>query len=141
MADAAAAAGAARMVGGAPGAARCAGRSLAASALPATAVTARDAGLYQYFVDAPTARHMLFGVRKRGALVGYFCLSRAPHVARIADLWLPSTSADDWIAAFRTAAAVAAGDADVYEVTAWATTALTAGALARAGFRLRIGHP
>jgi hypothetical protein len=105
------------------------------------AVTVRDAGMYQYFVDSPTARHVLFGIRKNGALVGYFCVARAPHVARIADLWLPSTDASDWSAGFRTAAAITAGDPEVYEVTAWATTALGAGALARAGFRLRDRSP
>jgi len=105
------------------------------------AVTVRDAALYQYFVNSPTARHLLFGLRKNGALVGYFCLAGAPHVARIADLWLPSACRDDWTAAFRTAVAVAASDADVYEVTAWATTVLAAGALASAGFRLRDRSP
>ena len=57
----------------------------------ATAVTARDAGFYRYLVDVSLRRHALFGLRERGELVGYFCLAFAPHVARIADLWLPST--------------------------------------------------
>ena len=107
------------------------------SASPATAVTVRDAGFYRYFVDSPSARHALLGLEKRGALIGYFCLAFAPHVARIADLWLPSTNVEDWDAAFRTAAVVASRDADVYEVSAWASTDLSRGALARAGFRSR----
>jgi hypothetical protein len=65
------------------------------------------------------------------------CLAFAPHVARIADLWLPSTTVEDWCAAFRIAAVVAAGEPDVNEVSAWATTALGKEALLRAGFRLR----
>jgi hypothetical protein len=97
--------------------------------------------MYEYFVRSPTTRHALFGLEKNGVLAGYFCLAFAPHVARIADLWLPSADGDDWHAAFRTAAAVAAADADVYEVTAWATTAVAAGALQRAGFRLRDRSP
>jgi hypothetical protein len=104
---------------------------------PATAVTARGAGFYRYVVDSPCARHLLFGLEKGRELVGYFCLAFAPHVARIADLWLPSTKVDDWCAGFRTAAAVAAGEEDVYEVSAWASTALGKDALCRAGFRRR----
>jgi len=104
---------------------------------PATAVTARDTGFYRYFVDSPSARHVLFGLEKSRELVGYFCLSFAPHVARIADLWLPSTKVEDWCAGFRTAAVLAAREQGVYEVSAWASTALGKEGLVRAGFRLR----
>jgi len=101
------------------------------------AVTARDSGFYRYFVDCPSIPHMLFGLEKNGELAGYFCLALATHVARIADLWLRSTVVEDWCAGFRTAAAVAARDESVYEVTAWASTALGKEALPGAGFRLR----
>jgi hypothetical protein len=104
---------------------------------PATAVTARDARVYRYLVDSPSARHALFGLEKRGELAGYFCLAFAPHVARIADLWLPSTKVEDWRAGFRTAAVVAAREKDVCEVSAWASTALGKEGLVSAGFRLR----
>jgi hypothetical protein len=80
-------------------------------------------------------------LEKRGELVGYFCIGFAPHVARIADLWLPSTNVEDWCAGFRTAAVVAARDKSVYEVSAWASTALGRDALVRAGFRLRECSP
>jgi hypothetical protein len=103
----------------------------------ATAVTARDSGLYGYFVRSPSARHTLFGLEKRGQLLGYCCIAFAPHVARIADLWLRSASADDWCSGFRTAAAEAARGQQVYEVSAWASTGIGALALRRAGFRLR----
>ena len=102
-----------------------------------TAVTARDAAFCRYFADSPAARHVLFGLAKRGALAGYFCVSYARHVARIADLWLPSTDAADWRDAFRTAAFAAAREPDVCEVSAWASTALGADGLRRAGFRPR----
>jgi len=102
-----------------------------------TAVTARDAGICRYFVDSPSARHVLFGLVRRGALAGYFCLSFGRHVARIADLWLPSIDAEDWRAAFKTAASVAAREPAVCEVSAWASTALGADGLRRAGFRPR----
>jgi hypothetical protein len=102
-----------------------------------TAVTARDAGFYRYFVDAPCARHVLFGLAKRGEIVGYFCLAFTPHVARIADLWMPSTNIEDWCAGFRMAAVVAAREPGVCEVSAWASTGLGTEALLRAGFRLR----
>ena len=104
---------------------------------PDTAVTARDTDVYRYFVDSPSARHVVFGLEKSGELVGYFCLAFAPHVARIADLWLPSTKVEDWCAGFHTAAVVAAREKDVYEVSAWASTALGKEGLCRAGFRLR----
>jgi hypothetical protein len=103
---------------------------------PATAVTARDAGFYRYALNAPAARHALYGLEKRGESVGYFCLVFAPHVARIADLWLPSTNVEDWCAGFRTATVVAAREKGVYEVSAWASTALGKEGLVRAGFRL-----
>lgn len=103
----------------------------------AMAVTARDAGLYRYYVDSPSARHLLFGLEKNRELAGYVCLAFAPHVARIADLWLPSTKVDDWCAGFRTAAVLAAREKDVYEVSAWASTARGKEGLTRAGFRLR----
>jgi hypothetical protein len=103
----------------------------------ATAVTARDTGFYRYFVDSPSTRHELFGLERSRALVGYCCLAFAPHVARIADLWLPSAKVEDWGAGFRAAAAVAARENDVHEVSAWASTALGKEALRRAGFRLR----
>ena len=104
---------------------------------PITAVTARDTGIYRYFVDSPSARHALFGLEKGRELVGYFCLAFAPHVARIADLWLPSRKVADWCAAFRTAAVMAAREKSVYEVSACASTALGKEGLSRAGFRLR----
>jgi len=103
----------------------------------ATAVTARDTLFYRYFVDSPSTRHELFGLESSRALVGYFCLAFAPHVARIADLWLPSTKVEDWSAGFQAAAAVAAREKDVHEVSAWASTALGKEGLRRAGFRLR----
>jgi hypothetical protein len=103
----------------------------------AMAVTARDSGLYGYFVRSPSARHTLFGLTKNGQLLGYFCLAFAPHVARIADLWLRSTSADDWCSGFRTAVVAAARGKDICEVSAWASTRIGGVALRRAGFRLR----
>jgi hypothetical protein len=108
---------------------------------PATAVTERGASFYRYVIDSPCARHALFGLEKRGRLTGYFCLAFAPHVARIVDLWLTSTDVEDWCAGFRTAAAVAAHDDDVYEVSAWASTASGKDALFHAGFRLRDRSP
>jgi len=108
---------------------------------PNTAVTARGPGFYRYFVDSPSAPHVLFGLQKGRELAGYFCLAFAPHVARIADLWLPSTNAEDWCAGFQTAAVVAASQKGVHEVSAWASTALGKEALSRAGFRLRGRSP
>jgi hypothetical protein len=103
---------------------------------PAAAVTARSSGFYRYFVDSPSAPHALFGLQKGRELAGYFCLAFAPHVARIADLWLPSTNVEDWCAGFQTAAVVAAREKDVHEVSAWASTALGKEGLSRAGFLL-----
>jgi hypothetical protein len=103
----------------------------------ATAVTARDSGMYGYLVRSPCARHRLFGLKKNGQLQGYFCIAFAPHVARIADLWLRSASADDWCSAYRTAAVAAARGKHICEVSAWASTAIGGVALRRAGFRLR----
>ena len=104
---------------------------------PGTAVTARDTGFYRYFLDSPSAPHVLFGLQKGRELAGYFSLAFPPHSARIADLWLPSTNLEDWCAGFRTAAVLAAGEKGVNEVSAWASTALGKEGLSRAGFLLR----
>ena len=75
--------------------------------------------------------------QKHGELAGYFCLAFAPHVARIADFWVPSTTVEDWCAAFRTAAAVAAR-AETSTKSPRGPPPRSAGRrLARAGFRLR----
>lgn len=103
----------------------------------ATAVTARDSGMYGHVVRCPSAPHTLFGLTKNGRLMGYFCLAFAPHVARIADFWLRSPSADDWCAGCRTATAAAARGTHICEVSAWASTAIGRVALYQAGFRLR----
>src|SRR5262249_2556988 len=103
----------------------------------ATAVTSRDAAVYRFYADRPAVRHALWGLALSGELRGYFCLAFAPHVARIADLWLPSTSVDDWCAAYRTAAITAARERDVYEISTWASIERAKEALARAGFRMR----
>lgn len=103
----------------------------------ATAVTARDAGVYRYFLSAASPRHALYGLKKHAQLVGYFCIASMPHVARIADLWVRSTNVDDWCAGFRTAAAAAAREKDVCEITAWASTTIGRDALRGSGFRLR----
>jgi len=102
-----------------------------------TVVGARDGDFYRYVTNAPSTPHRLFGLKTRGKLVGYFCVAFGRHVARIADLWLPSAAADDWGAAFQTAAVVAARPTSVHEVTAWASTRLGRDALAHAGFRQR----
>ena len=101
------------------------------------AVMARDAAFYDYVLASPSTRHRLFALRHGRDTAGYFCLAYARHVARIADLWVASSAPDDWTAAFRIAAAVAAQTRDMYEVTAWASTALARDALSRAGFRVR----
>jgi hypothetical protein len=105
------------------------------------AVTARDAAFYRYLLSSPVTRHTLFALRYRGALAGFFCISHARHVARIADLWVTSSAVEDWSAAFRTAAGVAAELKDMYEVTAWSSTPLGKEALERAGFRQRDRAP
>jgi hypothetical protein len=108
---------------------------------PALATAARDAAGYRYYAGATGTPHALWSVRRRGEMVGYFCLARALRIARIADVWLASTSVDDWTAAYRTAAAAAARARQVCEVSAWASTALGKTALARAGFRPRDRAP
>ena len=102
-----------------------------------TAVTARDRAFYEYILRAPSPRHELFVMNKDEKAVGYFCVAFAPRVARIADLWLDSTSVNDWRKAVRTAAAAAAASPEVCEVTVWASTSLAKAALSDAGFRVR----
>jgi len=103
----------------------------------AFAVTARDADFYRYVLGAPSPRHELFVVNKHGEPAGYFCLAFAPHVARIADLWLTSTDVEDWRNAVRTATAAAAACPDVHEITALASMSVSKIALCDAGFRVR----
>jgi hypothetical protein len=102
-----------------------------------TAVAVRGAAFYRYVLASPRARHVLFGLRRRGALAGYCSISKARHVARIADLWVASASVEDWCAGIRAACRVAARSDDVHEINGWASTALGKAAFARSGFRLR----
>jgi hypothetical protein len=100
------------------------------------AVTVRDARFYRYVLESPVTRHTLFGVRRHGELAGYFCLASARHVARIADIWVNTTSADDWCAAICVAYEAAAQASDVHEVNGWSSTELVRQAFLSAGFRL-----
>jgi hypothetical protein len=102
-----------------------------------TAVAVRTGAFYRYILASPLTRFALFGLRRRGTLVGYFCLAYARHVARHADLWVASTDPDDWCAAYRTACETATCTKDVHEISAWTSTPIGRDALGRAGFRLR----
>jgi hypothetical protein len=104
-------------------------------------VASRDAAFYRYLLASPVTRHVLYGLRRHGALAGFFCVAYARHVARIADLWVTSAAIGDWCAAVRTASAVAAQSKDMHEVTAWTSTAIGREALTRAGFRVRDSAP
>jgi hypothetical protein len=106
-----------------------------------TAVAGRGAAFYNYLLASPLTRHTLWGVRRRGQLVGYFCLAYAKHVARIADLWVRTTDPSDWCAAVRMACGTVARSKDVHEITAWSSTEIGKTALMRAGFRLRDSLP
>ena len=106
-------------------------------ASPSSAVAVRDAAFYRYVLASPSTRHVLYGLTRDGEVAGYFCIAYARHVARIADVWVKSTRVDDWCAAFRMAAMVAARAKDMHEVCAWASTTLGQEALLRAGFRRR----
>jgi hypothetical protein len=63
------------------------------------------------------------------------------YAARIADCWVHSDDVDDWCAAYQTAAAVAAREPSVCEVSAWASTRIGKEALERAAFRVRDSTP
>ena len=101
-----------------------------------TAVSARSAASYRYFLDSTPSRPALFGLHRRGELSGYFSIVLRRHDAHIVDLWLASTSVEDWCAAFQSAAAITERKAHINEIGAWATTALAKEALSRAGFLL-----
>jgi hypothetical protein len=111
------------------------------SASTALAVARRNAAFYSYVLASPRTRYSLFRLTRHGEPAGYFCISHARHVARIADIWVASSDSADWCAGVRTACAAAARSDEVHEVSGWASTAIAKAAFARAGFRRRDQTP
>lgn len=103
-----------------------------------THVTAclRDAGLFRYYEQCPIAHHELHLVKKLGEPKGYFLLSLVPGQVRVADAWMRSGDVDEWEALYRLAAAAAANQEGIAEITAASVLPAGQSALEQAGFRL-----
>jgi len=96
----------------------------------------RSADLFRYLLACPIAPVTLYRARGPDA-EGYFCIARAPGVARIIDAWTPSASADHWAALYECAWRTAAADPEVCEVVTLVGITRAQEGLRRAGFRAR----
>ena len=79
-------------------------------------------------------------VEKNGELVGSSVLATR-RTWRDRRPLAPAMNVEDWSAAFRTAAVVALGEREVYEISAWASTALGKDRSVAPVFRLRQRSP
>jgi hypothetical protein len=103
---------------------------------PNLAVFRRSAELFRYLAGCPTAQICLYrAVGPNSA--GYFCLCLVPGVARIIDLWTPSTAVEDWAALYASAYCQAITFPDVNEVVTLAGILRANQALRKIGFRAR----
>ena len=104
---------------------------------PATAVTARDAGFYRYLVDSPScpARAVRPGEARRAGrvLLSRVRAARGTHRGPLAAIH----ESRGLVRRLPDGGGGGGSEKSVYEVSAWASTALGKEGLVRAGFRLR----
>ncbi len=77
----------------------------------------RGADVLNYMLACPGAAFSGYVIRERGAVCGYFVLSRVGGQARVADLW----TEEDWDAAYTLAVRAAMRDPETCEVAAAAS--------------------
>jgi len=100
-----------------------------------------SAAFLEFMLRCPAARMRYFSLVKDGSTQGYFLLARVGGQARLADLRLLSTRADDWASACAAVTHSVSRDPDVCELAAIAPLPLIGDALERNGFRSRGGIP
>ena len=108
---------------------------------PDLTVGGRDARLLEYYQESPWAASVFRGAVRNGELAGYFCLTFPAGQARVADLWTPSRSPEDWRALYALALAEARRNPEAVEITAVHSTPWGQQALLGAGFRIPEKHP
>lgn len=102
----------------------------------------RTADWYRYILSSPEPRFELYDLRRRGETRGFFCLSRCPGQARVADYRILGEAAtEDWLALAALAIGSARRDASSAEITAWTSDEPFLAALERAGFRKLRSEP
>ena len=108
----------------------------AARAAPRTQML-RDAAWYRYVLASPAVPFELYDLRRGGETRGFFCLSRCPGQARLADYrLLGEETAEDWDALAALALEKARREPASAELTAWTSHDPLVAALERHGFRL-----
>jgi hypothetical protein len=94
-----------------------------------------------YWLNCPAATMSCFKIMRNGKAMGYFLSSRVGRQMRIADIRVASDDVADWTSAYTLAANTAAGEADVCEISAAGSTALSRKSLLASGFRDRGAVP
>jgi len=103
--------------------------------------TRRTPELMNYYLRCPSAVFIAALLLRLGVPIGWYVLSRVGGQVRIADIWVNSGSAADWLAAYTVATSAASSDPEACELVASASIPPAAEALSRAGFRFRHAEP
>jgi hypothetical protein len=101
----------------------------------------RNPELFEYLSNCPIAPGAFFLALRGAEPVGYFCLTFPPGQARIADAWISSSQAEDWIQFYALAVEQAYRRPGVNEVTVAAASGIALAALETSGFRIRARDP
>jgi len=101
----------------------------------------RSPELMNYYLRCPGAAFTAALVSRGDAALGWYVLSRVGGQARVADIWVNSTSVDDWRAAYTLAVRAAASDPHACELVASASIPPAMEAVSRAGLRFHHTEP
>ena len=114
---------------------------LDARALAAFPYSRRTPELMNYYLRCPADAFTAALLLRAGAPLGWYVLSRAGGQVRIADIWVNSSSVDDWSAAYTLAVRAAASDPCACELVASASIPPAVEAVSRAGLRFHHAEP
>lgn len=101
----------------------------------------RTPELMDYYLRCPSAVFTAALLLRAGVPFGWYVLSRVGGQVRIADIWVNSSFASDWAAAYTLAARAASRDPEACELVASASIPPAVEAVTRAGLRFRHAEP
>jgi len=101
----------------------------------------RTPELMNYYLRCPSAVFTAALLLRANVPSGWYVLSRIGGQVRIADIWVNSSSAADWSAAYTLALRAASGDAEACELVASASIPPAVEGVASAGFRYHHAEP
>ena len=98
-------------------------------------VSARTAASLNHVLRCPVAGMEAYSVTRSSEMLGYFILARVRGTCRIAELWISSESAQDWLGAIELATETAASHPDTGAVFTTVSTAVLQSALEKTGYQ------